>query len=64
MPKVAVILIMIMSIACGYPRYREIARFAKANDEELAKFFCPGRKEMSSHVTIGTLVMNSDFGQI
>ena len=63
-PLMPMLLIIVMSIVCGYPRYREIARFARANGEKLAEFFCLGRKEMPSHVTIRSIVMNSDFGQI
>ena len=33
-PLVAVLTIMMMSIACGLCRYREMARFAEANKKE------------------------------
>ncbi len=63
-PLVPMLLTIIMSIACGCPAYREIERFAKANAEQLAELFHLSRKAMPSHVTIRTLIQNSDFDQL
>jgi len=63
-PLIPMLITIIMSIACGCPAYREIERFAKANAEQLAELFHLSRKAMPSHVTIRTLIQNSDFDQL
>ncbi len=63
-PLAPMLIIIIMSIACGYSAYREIEHFAKADIEILSGLFCLRQKKMPSHVTIRTLIQNSDFGQI
>ncbi len=63
-PLAPMLIIAIMSIACGYSAYREIEKFAKANAKILTELFCLSRKEMPSHVTIRTLIQNTDFGHL
>jgi predicted transposase YbfD/YdcC len=60
-PLVPTLLIVVMSIACGYPAYREIERFANANYERLVEIFSLNQKKMPSHVTIRNLIQYTDF---
>ena len=61
-PLIAVLLMTIMSIMSGRCRYREMAAFAKANQEELLKFFrMKKRKRLPSHVTFREVLKGIDF---
>jgi len=50
-PPDPMLVIVIMSIARGYPAYREIGRFANANSERLTEIFSLTQNRMPSHVT-------------
>ncbi|MBF0121640.1 MAG: ISAs1 family transposase [Desulfobacterales bacterium] len=63
-PLAPMLIIAIMSIICGYPRYREITRFAKANKDELKKEFGLKRDQMPSHVTFRELIQKTDFKEV
>ena len=63
-PLGPMLVIVIMSIACGYSAYREIWRFANANSERLSEIFCLKQNRMPSHVTFRNLVQNTDFNHI
>jgi hypothetical protein len=64
-PLIVVLLITIMSIMSGRYRYREIAAFAKANQEELLKFFkLEKRGCLPSHVTFREVLKGIDFNAV
>jgi hypothetical protein len=63
-PLIPMLIIVIMSIICGRPRYREIAKFADANKEEFCKFFGLKRNHMPSHVTFREIIAKTDFQQV
>ena len=58
------LVIVIMSIACGYPAYREIGRFADANFERLVEILSLTQNRMPSHVTFRNLIQHTDFNDI
>lgn len=60
-PLPALLVMIIMSIMSGRFGYREIARFLQANQKELVKRLGLKRKQMPSHVTIRTVLMDLDF---
>jgi len=60
-PLGPMLVIVIMSIACGYPAYREIERFANANFERLTEIFSLTQNRMPSHVTFRNLIQHTDF---
>ena len=53
-----------MSILCGYCRYREIARFANANKKEFQHFFKLKKRVMPSHVTFRDILQRVNFEQM
>jgi FMN phosphatase YigB (HAD superfamily) len=53
-----------MSILCGYCRYREIARFADANQKEFQHFFNLRKRVMPSHVTFRDILQRVNFEQL
>lgn len=61
---VPVLLIVIMSIICGYNRYREIARFAEANKSLFLRFFSKKRSHLPSHVTFREIIKGIDFREL
>jgi hypothetical protein len=63
-PLLAVLLITVMSIMSGRCRYREIAAFAKANQQELLKFFHLKRKRLPSHVTVREVIKGVNFDEV
>jgi hypothetical protein len=63
-PLLVVLLITIMSIMSGRCRYREIAAFAKANQQELLRFFRLKRRRLPSHVTIRAVLKGVDFEEV
>jgi hypothetical protein len=63
-PLVALLIIMMMSIACGLCRYREIARFAEANKKDLQRFFGLKIEQMPSHVTFRSIIQRVNFEQL
>ena len=63
-PLTALLLITIMSIMSGYCRYREIAAFAKANQQALLKFFHLKRRRLASHVTFREVIKGVDFDEV
>lgn len=63
-PLGPMLVIVIMSIACGYPAYREIERFANANSERLAEIFSLRQKIMPSHVTFRNMIQRADFDSL
>lgn len=63
-PLTALLLMTIMSIMSGRCRYREIAAFARANQEEFLTFFhlkCP---RLASHVTFREVIKGVDFDEV
>ena len=60
-PLPALLVMITMAIMSGHYGYREIARFLKANRDELAAQLSLKRKQMPSHVTIRTVLMHLDF---
>lgn len=56
-----VLLIVIMGIMSGRFGYREIASFAKANQNELASRLKLKKSKIPSHVTIREILINVDF---
>jgi hypothetical protein len=63
-PLITMLLITIMSIMSGRCRYREIAAFAKANQQELLKFFYLKRKRLASHVTFREVIKGVNFDEV
>jgi hypothetical protein len=63
-PLLVVLLITIMSIMSGRCRYREIAAFAKANQQEFLKFFHLKRKRLPSHVTVREVIKGVNFDEV
>lgn len=63
-PLVALLIIRMMSIACGLCRYREIARFAEANKKDLQRFFGLKIEQMPSHVTFRSIIQRVNFAQL
>jgi len=63
-PLGPMLVIVIMSIACGYPAYREIERFANANIERLTEIFHLRQNKMPSHVSFRNFIQNTDFKSI
>lgn len=63
-PLVVLLTIMMMSIACGLCRYREIARFAEVNKKELQRFFELKNDRMPSHVTFRSIIQTINFEQL
>ncbi len=60
-PLPSLLVMIIMAIMSRCYGYREIARFLKANQSALIEQFQLKRKQMPSHVTIRTVLMNLDF---
>ena len=60
-PLPTLLVMIIMAIMSGRYGYREIARFLKANREQLVKALDLKRTQMPSHVTIRTVMMALDF---
>lgn len=60
-PLPTLLVMIIMAILSGQYGYREIARFLKANRDELVAHLGLKRKRMPSHVTIRTVLMKLDF---
>ncbi len=60
-PLPTLLVMIIMAILSGQYGYREIARFLKANRDELVAHLGLKRKQMPSHVTIRTVLMKLDF---
>ena len=60
-PLPALLVMITMAIMSGHYGYREIARFLKANRDELTAQLHLKRKQMPSHVTIRTVLMKLDF---
>lgn len=60
-PLSMVLLLSIMSIICGYCRYREMASFCRANQEEFVALFGLKRQQLPSHVTFREILKNVDF---
>lgn len=60
-PLPALLVMITMAIMSGHYGYREIARFLKANRDELVAQLHLKRKQMPSHVTIRTVLMKLDF---
>ena len=60
-PLIPMLLLIIMSVMSGRICYREIAAFAKANQNDLVKYLCFRHKKMPSHVTIREIIMRVDF---
>ena len=63
-PLVVLLIIMMMSIACGLYRYREMARFAEANKKDLQRFLGLKIERMPSHVTLRSIIQSIDFEQL
>ena len=64
-PLTTLLLITIMSIISGRCRYREIAAFAKANQEEFLTYFdLVKRKRLASHVTFREVIKGVDFDKV
>ena len=63
-PLIPLLIIIMMSILCGYCRYREIARFADANQKEFQRFFNLKRRVMPSHVTFRDILQRVNFEQM
>jgi len=63
-PLGPMLVIVIMSIACGYPAYREIERFANANSDRLAEIFSLNQNRMPSHTTFRNMIQHTDFNNI
>lgn len=60
-PLPKLLAMIIMAILSGHYGYREIARFIKANHDELAQVLRLPRHRVPSHVTIRTVLMHLDF---
>ena len=60
-PLPTLLVMIIRAILSGQYGYREIARFLKANRDELVAHLGLKRKRMPSHVTIRTVLMKLDF---
>lgn len=63
-PLLPVLLIVIMSIMAGKTKYREIAKFAKANQAIFLQFFAQKRKVLPSHVTFREIIKGIDFEEV
>jgi len=63
-PLTMILLITIMSIMAGRCRYREIASFARANQDDLIKFFEIRKNQIPSHVTFREILRNVDFNEV
>lgn len=63
-PLTVLLLVTIMSIMSGRCRYREIAAFAAANQQELLKFFRLKRKRFPSHVTFREVLKGVEVDQV
>ena len=63
-PLIPLLIITMMSILCGYCRYREIARFANANKKEFQHFFDLKKEVMPSHVTFRNILQKVNFEQM
>jgi hypothetical protein len=63
-PLIMILLITIMSIMAGRCRYREIASFARANQDDLIKFFKIKKNQIPSHVTFREILRNVDFNEV
>lgn len=55
---------VVMSIMSGYCGYREIGRFVKNNQEELAAYLHLSQVRVPSYVTIRQILMQLDFAQL
>lgn len=63
-PLDTLLLITIMSIMSGRCGYREIAAFAKANQQEFLRYFHLKRKRLASHVTFREVIKGVDFDTV
>lgn len=59
-----VLLIVIMSIMAGKTKYREIAKFAQANEKLFLKFFKETRTKLPSHVTFREIIKGINFEEV
>lgn len=63
-PQIAILIIMILAILCGYTGLRAQARFAKAHQKTLGEFLPLPRGKAPSYWTIRELVKSIDFKQV
>ena len=63
-PLEVVLMITIMAIICGYNKYREFAKFAKANEKFFVKYFKLKIGRVPSHVTFRTILKGVDFDEV
>lgn len=63
-PLDALLLITIMSMMSGRYGYREIAAFAKANQQEFLRCFHLKRKTLASHVTFREVIKGVDVNEV
>jgi hypothetical protein len=63
-PLTPLLLIIIMSIISGNTGYREIAKFAQANQNLFLKFFSKKRTKLPTHVTFREIIIGIDFNEV
>jgi len=63
-PLSPLLLVTIISIISGHQGYREISRFAKANQDIFLELFPSKRTVMPSHVTFREVIKGIDFEQV
>lgn len=62
--SISILLIIIMGILRSKYAYREIGRFCKLNESALLEKFGFKNKKVSSHVSIRSFILNTDFSSI
>lgn len=60
----ALLVMITMAILSGHYGYREIARFLKANQQQIVELLALSRNRVPSHVTIRTVLMHLDFDML
>jgi predicted transposase YbfD/YdcC len=62
--QIAILIIMILAILCGYTGLRAQARFAKAHQKMLGEFLPLPRGKVPSYWTLRELIKSIDFNQV
>lgn len=63
-PQIAILIIMILAILCGYTGLRAQARFAKAHQKTLGEFLPLPRGKVPSYWTLRELIKSINFNQV
>lgn len=62
--QIAILIIMILAILCGYTGLRAQARFAKSHQKTLGEFLPLPRGKVPSYWTLRKLINSIDFNQV